>query len=128
MEVRKTLPDVPIEFDRESLGQVRHAIQLALDRQDYWSAAALAQGVPLSPVWNDKPNKCEYARLLSLCANTWANQAQYMRAQKCSRLAIRLYMECGYANELFAEIQALSGILNMADQVTDAYWVNTYGF
>lgn len=100
----------------------------AVHEGGFWQAGALASGIPLLTAFKaDHYAKFAYASLLSLCANIRANQTSYTLAEKCSRLAVRFYMEMGYLYPMLAEIQALSGILNMAGQHLAAYHVNSYG-
>jgi hypothetical protein len=115
------------DLDRESLERVHDAVTAKLAQQDYWGAAGLVSQVPVC-ITNVPPElKVAYAGVLSLSAHTWGNQRNYRFAEKCSRLAIRFFMERGSFFRMLQEIQNLSGILNMANHVGDAYAVNTYG-
>jgi len=78
------------------------------------AAADVARTVPILYPSNASDRlRVAYLEVLSLCANLWANHAQYRQAERASGLAARLAMELGDWRRMFSEIQALSGILNM---------------
>jgi Domain of unknown function (DUF4062) len=100
-----------------------------LSAHDLWQAAQVACQVPLfrGNLSLSLEFKFRYAQILSSCAGIWANQARYDRAIECAWTAVRMFMESGNSYEMISEIQAVSGILNMANQIKRAYWVNTFG-
>jgi hypothetical protein len=115
-------------LDRGFLEKTHDTLAEMRRRQDYWSAVELASQIPPLPVDHlPTREKSTYANIMSLCANAWSNQRNYDLAENYSRLAIRSYLELGLTFEMFAEVQCLSGILNMGDRVSQAYEVNTYG-
>lgn len=107
-----------------------HGIHTSLGAaRNLWQASETAAKVPLLQATSRlrKENSLNYGRILSTCAGVWANQAKYDRAIEFGWAAVRIFMESGYLYEMIAEIQAVSGILNMANQIRKAYWVNTFG-
>jgi hypothetical protein len=113
--------------DRDWLDGIHSRLGLA---RSLWSAREIAERVPMVTTTRrvNKDNRLHYAQVLAACAGVWANQSEYTRAIECGWAAVRIFMETGYAYEMIGEIQAVSGILNMANQIKNAYWVNTFGF
>lgn len=74
-----------------------------------------------------KAQKILMAECLGDFANIYANRAMYSAAIKSSLKSIRLFLETGEWNKTFGQIQALSGIQNMAG-IKLAYWLNAYGY
>ena len=111
------------------LGGTHTNLLRAQQAENLWEARRTAIDVPLlsGAVDISREKKFTYATLLSACANVLANQCEYDRSAQCCWLAIRLFMELGYPYEMLAQIQAVSGILNMANHVRRAYWTNTFG-
>ena len=98
--------------------------------EDYRGAVGYAEDVG---VFNDpyiNPDKCgdkhAYARLLGLCANVWANRACFTKAVKAAKRSVRLFMELGDWHQMYAQIQAASGILNMQGHGSAEWW-NAFG-
>lgn len=71
--------------------------------------------------------KILFARYFSRCANIYANRAEYKKAVRFSLKTIRLLLEAREWNEMFGQIQALSGICNMAG-MQSSWLLNTYGY
>lgn len=73
-----------------------------------------------------KEEKVLKARSLAIHGNVYANRKLYLRAIRLVLKSIRLFMEVGEWNEMFGQIQALSGIQNMAG-IKTARFLNAYG-
>lgn len=95
---------------------------------DLWVASRVARMIPwVESSGIPREQKIVYAIALSLCGGVWANQASYDFAEAYARSAVRVFMELGYQHEMFAQVQALSGLLNMGNRIRQAYWINSYG-
>lgn len=74
-----------------------------------------------------KEEKFLKGQCLAICANIFANISKYNVAIEFAFKSIRLFMEIGDLINMFRQIQALSGIQNMASN-NSARWINSYGF
>ena len=96
---------------------------------DYNSAFSLVNLVPdieqISPI--SKEEKVLLARCFALLANIYANRTLYRKAVRLVKMSIKLFMELGEWNEMFGQVQALSGIQNMIG-LKSARYINEYGF
>lgn len=93
----------------------------------YGEAEAMVETIPILECPGlDRRSKVVYALLLGLCGNVYANRMRFDLAIKATACSIKLFMELGLRDLMFAHIQALSGIMNLANQ-SGAFAVNTYG-
>ena len=91
----------------------------------FWEASYHAAQVPLVRGLR-LPTRPADAEVLAAAAGVLANQASYDRAIEAATLSVRCFLELGSWFEMYAEIQALSGILNMAGR-PNAERVNHFG-
>jgi len=120
-----TVPTVPpAELD---LGSLEANLDSMCSAATLWDAERYAEQVPLvmAPRLSRRTKRL-YADVLAKCANVLANRAVYDRAIVAGKLSVRCLLELGSWSEMYAQIGALSGILNMAGQ-PNAKSVNFFG-
>jgi len=117
-----TVPSVDLE-----LGSLEANFDSMCSAGTLWDAEPYAEQVPLAmaPRLSTKTKRL-YAAVLAKCANVLANRAVYDRAVVAGKLSVRCLLELGSWSEMYAQIGALSGILNMAGQ-PNAKSVNFFG-
>ena len=93
-----------------------------------WESGYHAQQVPLirEVAGLSKSTKRTYAQVLARAANVSANQNLYDRAIEAATLSVRYFLELGSWFDMYAQIQALSGILHIARR-PQAKRVNHFG-
>lgn len=101
---------------------------LFLNINDYKTAYKVIESATIfsKVIPQTKQEKTLLARYFANCAKIHANQANYKKAIVNARKSIRLLLEIGEWNEVFSQIQALSGIQNMAG-FKSAKYLNEYG-
>ena len=112
------------DLDLNSLEARLYSIQSA---KTLWDAKFLADQVPLvtGARLADRTKRL-YAEILAKSANVFANQAAYNQAITAATLSVRYLIELGSWPEMYSQVQALSGILNMAGR-PDAERVHHFG-
>ena len=114
-------------LDRPWLEQELRALQVSVG-QNLWAAVRQANRIPIEPQLEIAPYlRTLYAGVLDICGGILANQWRYDEAITAKKLSIRCFAESGATRETFGQIQALSGILNMA-RLPEAARANEYGF
>ncbi len=92
-----------------------------------WQAVNHARQIPLITNPNiSSETKRLYAQTLATAAGILANQTAYDDAINSATLSVRYFLELGLWPEMYSQIQALSGILNMAG-CSQAAKVNRFG-
>jgi len=117
-----TVPSAELE-----LGSLEANLDSMCSADTLWDAECHAERVPLVMVSRlSRRTKRLYADVLAKCANVLANRAIYDRAIVAGKLSVRCLLELRSWSEMYAQIGALSGILNMAGQ-PNAKSVNFFG-
>lgn len=116
-----------VDVDRSWLERELGVLQVSAGL-NLWTAVKEANRIPIEPQSHIDPRlRRLYANVLDVCGGILGNQWQYDKAIRAKKLSIRYFNECGATKEMFGQIQALSGILNMA-RLPDAVRANEYGF
>jgi tetratricopeptide (TPR) repeat protein len=112
------------DLDMNSLEARLRSFQSA---KTLWEAKPLADQIPLvnGARLADRTKRL-YAELLAKSANVFANQTAYNQAISAATLSVRYFIELGSWPEMYSQVQALSGILNMAGR-PDAERVHHFG-
>lgn len=116
------------DLDVSACEHLLERIRAAQAAEDLCLAVEAARMIPIQlPHATSTAHKRLYATLLDSCGNVWANYAWYERASRAAAMSVRLLMELEDWHGMFAQVQALSGILNMASE-RRAEALNLYGF